>query len=97
MSFNALPNYTKEVLEQLNKNYSEILNRYSFYLAGGIKLLFKQLENKYKQMDLYHLVKSLASFKDTDKDPSPNLNMIQDIFWEKVKDYFTQELKFVIE
>jgi len=55
--------------------------------------LLKLFQRKYKSVDynIIHIFKSLIYFEDAEKDPMPK--MIIPISWDKVKEFFTKEIK----
>lgn len=59
----------------------------------GLKEFFKFFEEKYgtENFNIYHVLKSLVYFEDAEKDPE--LNMLAQYSWEKVKIFFTEQIK----
>lgn len=58
-----------------------------------LKKLLKLFSKKYKDIDfnLIHLFKSLCYFKDAEKGPTPK--MLKKISWQRVKEFFIQQVK----
>ena len=65
-----------------------------YYLqqAPGLSALFDQLESRDSRIDWnrYHRMKSLTWFEDADKEPMPE--MLVDIDWDEVKEFFENQV-----
>ena len=59
----------------------------------GLKEFFKYFEEKYgkENYNIYHVLKSLVYFEDAERDPE--LNMLDQFSWERVKNFFIEQIK----
>jgi len=59
----------------------------------SLKEFFKYFEEKYgkENYNIYHVLKSLVYFEDSERDPE--LNMLDQFSWENVKNFFIEQIK----
>ena len=62
-----------------------------------LRSLLKIFAKKYKNINfnLLHILKSLIYFRDAEKDPQPL--MLKKLSWVKVKKFFQQEVKKILQ